>query len=160
MKIITKEKKVTTSYTAYVAEDGTEFLNEKACEEYENTAYHTFSIRFMSIAKRVEGDKAHQLDCLLDSGCGAARFFKVTPKDDAEVNIIMNFAVANDCCFGEKDETWGIHADELKAGTTYILALFDDVACMLYSKERLTARVTEALSAFDKDEEAKDDEAH
>lgn len=160
MKIITKEKKVTTSYTAYVAADGTEFLNEKACEEYEKTAYHAFSVRFKAIAVKLEGDKKNLFDCIIDGGCGGTEYYRVTPKDEAEVGIVMNFAVANGCFFPDKDTSWAIRACELKAGTTYIMALFESGDCTIYSRKRLTDGVMKALCAFDDDKEAEDDETH
>ena len=154
MKREQREKVTKEYYDVFIAKDGTEFTNAKECSYYEETAYGVISARFCAIAKKLTREEAHPFDSIIDGGCGSTTYYRLTPKNDVQLKILLEFCRANDCYFAETEAGWGMHIDEVEVGTTYIVALYESGSSAIFNRDKVEKWCMHALEAFNETEEA------
>lgn len=144
-KTITTERTIKEEKTVYVAQDGTEFISEKECKNYEESAL--FAVRSRLDFKRIDDgikDKKENnpalyyalatLDGLLENGNNCSEYYLWKPKSEDDIKNYLQWAKLRTRGWGDGlldrkyygDCSYKVTLDELKPGRPYIVEIYTD----------------------------------
>lgn len=142
------KRKKSFGKNVYVASDETEFETERECQAYE--AKLELGEKVDGFSEVLSAKQEAAVANLIASERWCADFFLVKPRTAEDIRILADWIRHMDPGFdGNDDMSWIGNEDEIRAGETYIVGLFDFGAeAYIYSKERLQRMADNALAVF------------